>query len=194
MLHTLIIPCVQSITLPRKAESSHQHWRHILFNLTLFPLPHADLSPCFSSMLHIDKAYYCDILHWSSFQLISTATSVTVSAQSKSLPQWRWRQPLLFTYCRAMLCQYQELPHIHTVCDLHQIYIFLNGGLCVICKYPVNFIHINEAAFALYWHFYANCSNSLCATTPYVTQATASVARLISWMSSTGQSVPFPTI
>lgn len=62
-----------------------------------------------------------------------------------------------------MLCQYQKLLHIHTVCDLHQIYIFLNGGLCVICKYPVNFIHINEAAFALYWHFDANCSNSSCA-------------------------------
>lgn len=72
-----------------------------------------------------------------------------------------------------MLCQYQELLRIHTMCDLHQIYIFLNGGLCVICKYPVNFIHINEAAFALYWHFYANDSNSLCAMPLYVTQATA---------------------
>lgn len=180
MFHTLIIPCVQSITLSGKAEASHQHRRHILFNLTLFPLPHADLSPCFSSMLHIDKAYYCDILHWSSFQLISTATSVTVSAQSKLLPQWRWRQPLLFTYCHPMLCQYQKLPHIHTMCDLHQIYIFLNGGLCVICKYPVNFIHINERAFALSWHFYANCSNSLCAVSLYVTQATAPEAGPIS--------------
>lgn len=130
MLHTLIIPCVQSIMLPGKAEASHQHWRHILFNLTLFPLPHADLSPCFSSMLHIDKAYYCDILHWSSFQLISTATSFTVSAQSKFLPQWRWRQPLLFTYCHAMLCQYQKLLHTHSVWFASNIYIFKWGALC----------------------------------------------------------------
>lgn len=89
-----------------------------------------------------------------------------------------------------MLCQYQELLHTHVMCDLHQIYIFLNGGLCVICKYPVNFIHINEAAFALYWHFYANCSNSLCAVTLYVTQATAPEARLISLDE---QNMPFPT-
>lgn len=94
-----------------------------------------------------------------------------------------------------MLCQYQKLLHTHAVCDLHQIYIFLNGRLCVICKYPVNFIHINEAAFALYWHFYANYSNSLCAMPLYVTQAIASKARLLfPRMSSTDQvqTMPFP--
>jgi len=55
-------------------------------------------------MLHIDKAYYRDILYRSSFQLISTTTSVTVSTQSEFLCQWRWRQPLyllIVTPCYA---------------------------------------------------------------------------------------------
>ena len=81
----------------------------------------------------------------------------------------KMKTTIIFTYCHAMLCRYQKLLHIHCVCDLHQIYIYLNGGLCVVCKYPVNFIHINEAAFAPQRHFYANYCNSLCAMPLYGT-------------------------
>lgn len=107
----------------------------------------------------------------------------------------KMKTTIIFTYCHAMLCQYQKQLHIHTVCDLHQIYIFLNGGLCVICKYTVNFIHINEAAFALYWHFDANYSNSLCARSASLrdTGHAFKARLLIPWMSSTGHARSLPS-
>lgn len=177
MLHTLAISRVLSL----QGQKPHLTTRHILFHPPLFSLPHADLSPCSYCMLHIDKAYYHDILDPSSSQLISTAASVPVSPQLPPQP----RQPLhllIVTPCCARITNCVT----YTLCDLHQIYVFfLNGGHCVICKYPVNFIHINEAAFALYWHFYANASNSVCAVPLQVTQATASTARSFPQRSST---------
>lgn len=175
----------------------HASWegRSLISPLKTHPFQSDPFFTCscrFKSLLLQHVSYWQSLLPWYTIlEFISTniqryicycqyAIWATVSVKMKTT--------IIFTYCHAMLCQYQKLLQIHAVCDLHQIYIFLNGSLCVICKYPVNFIHINEAAFALYWHFYANYSNSLCAMLLYVTQARAFKARLLfPWMSSIGQ-------